>query len=194
MAAEINAVRGLFKRCRGAAERAQMALDIIVSHAHAARGYLYIVEAEGRLKFAAPFAGVEPPEELAHELKDRLDELCRPDEQTRTAHVVSAGGLNTLIHDEADDELGAGHARAPHGSRCHAILLTTLSGERTIAVGAVSLVTAGDPLRQISHAVVQEVATALYEAADIRTVHFDAAQATVLSRLNNPKGRRLPRG
>src|SRR5260221_9443453 len=56
-----------FRACRGAEERVQTALDLVVERSGAAHGYLYLLEPSG-LRFAAPAVGAEPSAVLFDEV------------------------------------------------------------------------------------------------------------------------------
>ena len=87
---------------------------------------------------------MEPPDELAHELKLKLDTLCQQDEQTRTKRLDAPDDLTTVVRDDDDDAALLENAMA--GVRCHAVYLILSTRERVIAVGAVALIAGRDPL------------------------------------------------
>jgi hypothetical protein len=60
-------VSGVLSGCRGSAERATRALDLVVAESHAASGYLYLRRGNS-LELVAPTWGVEPPAELVRAL------------------------------------------------------------------------------------------------------------------------------
>ncbi len=165
LAPEASAARERFARCRGPAERLQTALDILVAVSGAERGYLYLAEAEGSLRFVAPTTGMEPADDVRSELAARLQERCAADVDSPTEVLASVEQLRTVV--EPDD----GFAVAATGERYKGIFLLLAEASGTVAVGAVALAAAGQALRSVECSVIEEVSRSIYGAADVRTVY-----------------------
>jgi hypothetical protein len=161
---DVSGVRDAFARCRGPHERLQVALDSIVSSARAECGYLYLLDPSG-LRFAAPLAGMEPPESLREELQRELAELGRADEETNLVDAEPIA-MQTVVDPDEQPELSRHRA----GGAYRSVLLTTLKGNELVGVGAIALVRGDEPLAAVPHAVIEEVARSLFDAGDLRTV------------------------
>lgn len=163
--AEVTAIREWFSRCRGPADRLQVALDVIVASSRAERGYLYLSEADGGFRFAAPLVGIEPPDDLRIELFERLQRLCAVDEDTTAVEQFQEpAGLTTVV--ESDEGTVSSTEK-----KCHAIFLLIPRESEIVAVGAVALVHGTQPLRYVENAVVNEITQLIYGAADVPTVY-----------------------
>ena len=169
--AHTTVVRTALGACRGAEERLQAALDLLVSASHAERGYLYLMTPEG-LRFAAPMVGEEPPESLAQELELSLAEAARQElgEEQDTMTVGEPPPLETIV--EALDDSPAELRVQGHPYR--RVLLHLWEEGQVIGVGAVALVCGEDPLSPIPPRYLEEVARGLYSAGDVRTVFLGA--------------------
>jgi hypothetical protein len=160
-------IRQAFGRCRGAGNRLATALEMVVRATHAERGYLYLSEKEGGLRFAAPLVGHEPPDELQIELSATLDAFCREEDvQTVIIDAAEPEGTATLL--ESEQVPSEVHSGAPLSYS--AVYLILPRAERLVAVGAVALIAGDRPLIAIAPTLLEEVARGIYEAADVQTV------------------------
>jgi hypothetical protein len=160
-------IRQAFGRCRGASHRLATALEIVASAARAERGYLYLSEKQGGLRFAAPLVGHEPPEDLRIELAAKLDALCR-EENVKTVIYDAARPEGTATVLKTDDVPSDVYSAA--SLNYSAVYLIFPRAERLVAVGAIALIPGDQPLLAIDPGVLEEVARGIYEAADVQTV------------------------
>jgi hypothetical protein len=171
--------------CRGPVERLQLALELIVERAGAERGYLYLLEPDG-LRFAAPAAGVQPPEQVLHELAQSLEPLRRPAASAEPAGPTSAAAttvqtsvfVSELEDGDAGDEAGgSGRARRP-SMEYLGIPLTRRRGARSNVVGAVALVAGTGPLLPLDPRFLECVASAIYKDQDVRSVFLEGTEVS----------------
>jgi hypothetical protein len=163
-------IRAAFGRCRGPADRLQTALDMVMAATGAERGYLYLAEYDGGLRFAAPLVGHEPPEELKRELATKLLTFC--DEKSETAIVEAAelAGMQTVV---GTDDLPSIPPSAISKSFSSVFLVIPKVGQ-LVAVGAIALMHGEEPFTAIDPAALEEIARGIYDAADVHTVFLGA--------------------
>jgi hypothetical protein len=133
--------------CRGASERAERALSLLVEAANAERGYLYLLRHDDVLELEAPRVGREPPLEVAERLAMLVEGAFRGEQVTIPDSFNSIG------------------TESP--SRFEAALLRARRPGRVWVVGAAALV--GDRVRPPPEDLVGALATELYEAGDVST-------------------------
>jgi len=175
-------IRAAFGRCRGPADRLQTALEIIMASTGAERGYLYLVERDGDLRFAAPLVGHEPPEELKVELRTKLERFCDEKGETAIIEAAEPAGMQTVI---AKDDLPSIPPSAISKSFSSVFLVIPREGQ-LVAVGAVALIPGEEPLTGVDFAVLEEIARGIYDAADVQTVFLGAAPVSSAPRRKNP--------
>jgi len=128
-----------FASCRGAGERAQRALQLLVDASRATSGYLYLLRGDS-LELVAPIWGDEPPSQLARAL---ASSLRSPAEPATVAELPSSTEFR--------------------GSK--SIVLAPSSDARPI--GGALVIGGALPLVDPDPALVVEVARALFEAGDV---------------------------
>jgi hypothetical protein len=159
-------IRAAFGRCRGPADRLQTALEMVMATTGAERGYLYLVERDGGLRFAAPLVGHEPPEELKRELATKLEAFCNRSEETAIVSEAAPAGMQTVIG--ADDLPSVPPAAL---SRSYGSVFLVIPGDgQLVAVGAIALIPSEEPLHGIAFGTLEEIARGIYDAADVQTV------------------------
>ncbi len=150
MATETDArqwIMSMLRGCRGPAERAARALEIIVDAAGASAGYLYFVHA-GALELVAPAYGEEPPEEVVSSLRALFDEgrAEPPGERAEIAWQPDA------VRGKAAWFRAALRVERPGGSK---------------AFGAVAVVGAASHARPPPPKLLERIAIELHDAGDM---------------------------
>jgi tRNA A-37 threonylcarbamoyl transferase component Bud32/tetratricopeptide (TPR) repeat protein len=161
-------IRAAFGRCRGSSDRLQTALDMVLAATGAERGYLYLVEAGGGLRFAAPLVGHEPPEDLKRELSEKLDSFCNENDETAILNAAKPEGMHTVI---GSDELPSIPPMSL-AKKFSSVFLVIPKDGQLVAVGAVALLPGDESLLGIPTQTLEEIARGIYDAADVHTVFF----------------------
>lgn len=172
--------------CRGPAERAQAALDLLIGKAGAFRGYLYLRSPHG-LRYVAPLAGPEPSIALRSALSSYVAAI---DDELNTAGTTDDLGGDDGALPSANTPGGSMSSVAPDGgertfceplSRVHAqkraqpVALAFDDGGDRIIVGAVGLIDGGEPLRALSGHFLASVARALHSDPGIQAAYLRRA-------------------
>jgi hypothetical protein len=177
-------IRAAFGRCRGPADRLQTALDMVMAATGAERGYLYLAERDGGVRFAAPLVGHEPPEELKRELAMKLERFCDEKGETAIVEAAEPTGMQTVI---GADDLPSIPPSAISKAFSSVFLVIPKDGQ-LVAVGAIALIPGEEPLTGIDFATLEEIARGIYDAADVQTVFLGAsAPASSAPRLRSPQ-------
>jgi tetratricopeptide (TPR) repeat protein len=170
-------IRATFGRCRGPSDRLQTALNMVIDATSAERGYLYLLNEEGGLRFAAPVVGLEPPDDLKRELAEQLDVFRQKEDVTSGGDGAEPSGMRTVVGDEDRPAVSVSPVSAapPVSPATYRSVFLAIPREgRFVAVGAVALVAGAEPLRAIDVATLEEIARGIYDAADVQTVFFGA--------------------
>jgi hypothetical protein len=138
--------------CRGAAERAARALEVLVAASSAAHGFLYLFRDGGAFELAAPLYGDEPPDELALGVHQRMEDV---------GHTVS---------DEMTEVDGGSPDQSLERLRWRPVALRVSTGGRWVSVGIAALVRGALPLEVPPNALTEQIARELYEAGDVTGV------------------------
>jgi len=142
---EISAA-ALLAECRGAAERAARALELLVWESGGAAGYLYMLRG-AELTLAAPTQGEEPPDAVPRAL-GRLVEAWCDDQPVTLPSVLSMTGGDT---------------------RWHPTLLLVESHGEVAVVGVVAISEGSLNYREVAPQLLKDVSQALWEAGDATT-------------------------
>lgn len=164
-------IRAAFGRCRGPSDRLQTALDMVMTATGAERGYLYLAERDGGLRFAAPLVGHEPPEELKVELAVKLEAFCEEKGETAIVEAAEPAGMQTVI---GADDLPSIPPAALSKSFSAVFLVIPKDGQ-LVAVGAIALIPGEEALTGVDFSVLEEIARGIYDAADVQTVFLGAS-------------------
>jgi len=101
--AEARTVGSLLSHCRGAEERAQFALKLLVSHVRGKSGYLFSCEG-GELALMAPRHGEEPPPEVVASLRAVLAEYTEAEDEVTDVTERSAIATSVRPEERSDVE------------------------------------------------------------------------------------------
>jgi len=130
-------VSAVLSKCRGDAERAARALQLLVEDSQAIAGYLYLRRGDA-LELVAPTFGDEPPTALRQDL-DRVVASCRAGEEATIAG----------------------------STRWRSVVLAFELDDQTVVVGAAALVSGAVPIHNPDAGIVASIARELFEAGDV---------------------------
>ncbi len=136
----------VLSQCVTPEERAQAALELLLSTTGASTGFFFMVNAR-RIELAAPLHGSEPPSGLAREL---------------------LGSTRNFGNDDLF-KTPLGELRTTDGRGWHPLVLVTRRGDRTPPVAAAALFRGAEPLRAPPEALLESIAKSLYEEGDAET-------------------------
>ncbi len=137
----------LLSGCRGSAERAARALELLVLATSGVSGYLYLVHERG-LDLVAPAYGDEPPA--------AIDKAIR--------QLVADG-----VADDVPTVLGAREQVEASEAKWRPLLLRLTLLDRSTVVGAAAVVEGALPLENPDPRLIDEIARLLYQAGDVST-------------------------
>jgi len=138
-----SGVSAVLSGCRGAAERAQRALQLVVNEARGTSGYLYL-RSDGGFTLAAPSWGDEPPAGLVRSLRQALG-------------GVTGDEAVTSIDVRRDDELLDWKP---------IVLVMPLAGARLV-IGGVAVIGGAMRLVDPPAKLLEEIARGLFDAGDV---------------------------
>jgi tetratricopeptide (TPR) repeat protein len=136
----------LLADCRGGAERAARALELLTWEAGGSTGYLYLMRGS-HLVLAAPTQGEEPPDAVTRGLKGLVEAWCG-DGQVTLPPLLPA---------------------TPGEARWHPVLLVAPHGDGEAVVGAAALAEGALEYREVAPALLEDLARVLWQAGDATT-------------------------
>jgi len=148
--------------CRGAVERQQIALDILIEQSKAVSGYLYLVE-QTELRLAAPLHGIEPPDALLVELDARVCQWQQLDLEATQAKAYEP--LETVVDSAVQRDPIAGF-EAKVGSAYRLLFLSLQQKQAVHLVAVAALVEGTNPIAVIAQPIIQTIANSIYDAGD----------------------------
>jgi hypothetical protein len=175
LARNLAQVSAALSACRGRGERLETAMELILDHSAARRGYLYVLEADG-LRFAAPTIGIEPPEALRAELMSQLHGMQSAQRASSRADLGGWLESSTTVMSPASTH-SVMHSNVEYETQ----FLLVRQGDDLVVVGAVAL-QKSDAMHTVEFAFLEEVARGIYSAGDVHTVFTNANEPSTLSR------------
>lgn len=161
--ADIVSVRDSIASCRGEAARQQLALDLLIEHARAAAGFLFLADRDV-LRLAAPLHGLEPSDALQAELERRVRDWHDVDDSAATGIATSAV-METVVEAGVEQDPIA-RFEAKVGSAYRIVFLSLHQADGPHLVGVAALVEGKRPIRAIPGPLLDAIATGLYQTGD----------------------------
>jgi hypothetical protein len=145
-------VQSVFASCEGAAARKQRALELAATQAGTRDAWLFTLDGREEVVLAGRLNVSDAPQDLYGLVKNLFEEAIDSSDETEYMQTAPLMDLTAMPD-----------------SLYRLLPLTVSQGEKRILVGTIAIPTQAT-LKPVSHDLLQDIATQLFQAGDIATV------------------------